>query len=288
MKSKAEKSTSKVCKIVCALFFILATLGCTSENTSDRIELIEKQKISLADLAPTPANAKKIYYNLPSPHEVATFLLDETGTEFEPNLLNDVFNLVKYVSNKSMALNLGIYSTDLSYLAIYNQNHEILGYFSNVKKLSKDLGILEAIGEKTLNKLKDNYSNRDFVFNTICEAFLESNEYLRNNDREEILAMILVGGWIEGMFLATQLSEKSLSKRPDLVEKIVNQHTTLLMMLEYFGRLSQDNNMVHIKKQLIQLNNYFNKIIIQKPSENDYLQFCNTIVSMRESFTKLS
>jgi len=288
MKRLTEKWSSIIIKFTCGLFFILISNGCTSENSADKIELIESQKIGLADLTGPKTNAKKIYYSLPAPHEVASLLLDDLGSEYAPSLLNDVHNLAKYASSMSMAINLGIYSADLSYVALLNQNQEVLGYFGNIKKLSKNLGILDIVGEATLNKLKDNYANRDYVFNAVSEAFMNSNIYLRNSDREEFLAMILVGGYMEGLFLATQLSNKSLTQNTDLVDKIKSQQMTLELMLKYYETLSQEANIVNIKNQLKELNNFYSKINTQNPTEADYAQFCNYVQTVRISFIKLN
>jgi hypothetical protein len=64
--------------------------------------------------------AEKIFYTLPSPLESA-MLIKSAGAVFDEDLLNPVDNTRNYNTNKSMALNLGIYTCDLSFASLYDQ-----------------------------------------------------------------------------------------------------------------------------------------------------------------------
>ncbi|HEX2395717.1 MAG TPA: hypothetical protein VHI78_10240, partial [Bacteroidales bacterium] len=55
--------------------------------------------------------AKKIFYSLPSPLETA-MLLKSAGVSYNEGILNGLDNVDKYSTNRSKALNLGIYTTD--------------------------------------------------------------------------------------------------------------------------------------------------------------------------------
>jgi hypothetical protein len=88
--------------------------------------------------------AEKIFYSLPSPLESA-MLIKSSGALFNKDLLNPVENTKNYNSNKSMALNLGIYTCDLSFASLYDQTQLIINYMNAAKKMADGLGILDAI-----------------------------------------------------------------------------------------------------------------------------------------------
>ena len=55
--------------------------------------------------------AKRIFYSLPSPLETA-MLIKNAGAEYNETLMNPTTNTARYITSKSKALNLGIYSTE--------------------------------------------------------------------------------------------------------------------------------------------------------------------------------
>ena len=92
--------------------------------------------------------AEKIFNALPSPLESA-MLIKSAGARFDEALLNPVSNVNNYVTNKSMALNLGIYTCDLSFASLYEQTQLIIDYMNAAKKMADGLGILKAIEQST-------------------------------------------------------------------------------------------------------------------------------------------
>ena len=97
--------------------------------------------------------AEKIFQALPSPLESA-MLIKSAGARFEEKLLNPVGNVNKYVTNKSMALNLGIYTCDLSFASLYEQTQLLIDYMNAAKKMADGLGIL-AIEQEDIDDLKN-------------------------------------------------------------------------------------------------------------------------------------
>ena len=79
--------------------------------------------------------AKKIFYSLPSPLETAT-LIKSAGAEYNEELLNKTANADNYTTIKKRALNLGIYTTDLSYASLFEQSQTSLNYMNASKKMA--------------------------------------------------------------------------------------------------------------------------------------------------------
>ena len=105
---------------------------------------------------------RKIFERVPSPVESAS-LLRKAGASYDMTILNPIENVSGYETIKAKALNLGIYSTDLSYASMFEQTQEIMVYSSCAKKLSDGLGITEAYDEKTLERIENNLADKDSI-----------------------------------------------------------------------------------------------------------------------------
>jgi hypothetical protein len=118
--------------------------------------------------------AEKIFYTLPSPLESA-MLIKSAGAVFNDDLLNPIENTNKYNTNKSMALNLGIYTCDLSFASLYDQTQLIINYMNAAKKMADGLGILDAIEQADIDKLEENIHNTDVIMDIVSQTYLNSN-----------------------------------------------------------------------------------------------------------------
>lgn len=73
-------------------------------------------------------------YPIPSAFEV-TNMLNEIEASYMVAMANDPANVDKYFTDKSRAINLGIYTADLAYATTYNQKSDIQAYFSSCETL---------------------------------------------------------------------------------------------------------------------------------------------------------
>ena len=136
--------------------------------------------------------AKRIFYSLPSPLETA-MLIKNAGAAYNEELMNPVSNSSKYITSKSKALNLGIYSTDLSYASLFDQSQATLDYIGAAKEMADGLNILDAIDEETVTQLEEQINNRDAIIDIISETLMNSSSFLKENDLEGTASVVLVG-----------------------------------------------------------------------------------------------
>lgn len=186
------------------------------------------------------SKSKLIFYSLPSPLETA-MLIKKAGVAFDASILNPVDNISRYTTNKQMALNLGVYSADLSYASLFDQTQYSIKYMGNARKLAEGLGIMEAINENTVKRLEENMNNREIVMEIISESFMNSNSFLKENDRPVQAVMVLVGGWVEGLYLATTLTNGSMDTNQRLVDKIIYQKLSLYTVLNLMESYKDEN-----------------------------------------------
>ncbi|MBK8883020.1 MAG: hypothetical protein IPN67_11735 [Bacteroidales bacterium] len=174
--------------------------------------------------------AEKIFNALPSPLESA-MLVKSTGAKFDLSLLNPIGNKNNYVTNKSMALNLGIYTCDLSFASLYEQTQLIIDYMNSAKKMADGLGILKAIDQATIDRLEENINNSEVIMEIVSETFMNSNSYLEDNGQSAIAAIVLVGGWFEGLYISTQLVDEKDFNGNKLVGRIIDQKLSIDILL---------------------------------------------------------
>ncbi|MBN1158653.1 MAG: hypothetical protein JXA61_04670 [Bacteroidales bacterium] len=182
--------------------------------------------------------AKKIFYSLPSPLETA-MLLKSTGIDYDEMLLNDLSSVERYATSKSKALNLGIYTTDLSFASLFDQAQTSLNYMDATRRLATEMGIDDAIDDETLRRLEENLDNRDVVMDIISETFLNSSSYLKENDQQQVAAIVLVGGWVEGLYIGSQMAGENPPEESRLVDRLAEQKLSFSIV----ERMLEDNRL---------------------------------------------
>ncbi len=230
---------------------VLVFVCCSSENKkSDKVQVdmnsVEQDSTAIKGLKA----AKQVFYSLPSPLETA-MILKRAGAVYNEEILNSADNTSKYNTNKSMALNLGIYSTDLSYASLFDQTQASIRYMTASKKMAEGLGILNAIDNNIIQKLEANVNNRDVILDIISETLLNTNSNLEENDRVAIGSIILVGGWVEGLYIATTLAENAKSNSSELVNRIIDQK---LLLNTVVNLLNQNKDNADIQSVLADVN----------------------------------
>jgi len=207
--------------------------------------------------------AKRIFYALPSPLETA-MLIKNAGAAYNEELMNPVSNSSKYITSKSKALNLGIYSTDLSYASLFDQSQATLDYVGAAKEMADGLNILDAINEETVTQLEEQINNRDAIIDIISETLMNSSSFLKENDLEGTASVVLVGGWIEGLYIATNLVNEHDLEDNKLVERIVDQKLSLDIMINLLESSPEDADAQAVLEDVKALKTIFDKITIDQ------------------------
>jgi len=203
--------------------------------------------------------AEKIFNALPSPLESA-MLIKTADTRFDNALLNPLGNTGNYVTNKSMALNLGIYTCDLSYASLYEQTQLIINYMNAAKKMADGLGILKSVDQSVIDRLEENINNSEAIMEIISETFLNSNSYLEDNGQSAVAAMVLVGGWFEGLYISTQLVNMNNFNENKLVGRIIDQKLSVSILLSLLESNKGNPAIDEIIAQVGKLKTVFDKI----------------------------
>ena len=249
-------------KLIAIFLAAIMFSGCASDKQRRTGEDFGLDSTEISeDLLDDIGTAKQIFYSLPSPLETA-MLLKSAGATYNEELLNPVSNASNYTTNRMMALNLGIYTTDLSFASLFDQTQTSIDYMNAAKQMADGLGILDAIDNNTIERLEENINNRDVIMDIISETIMSSSSFLTENERPALASIVLVGGWIEGLYIATSLVGDSPIEDNKLVERIVDQK----LSFEWVLKLLEDNqdhpDIDAIMDDIIDLKETFDKITI--------------------------
>jgi len=239
---------------------MLAGCGSDKKKTGSDDFTLDESEID-TELLDDINNAKQIFYSLPSPLETA-LLIKSAGASYNEELLNPSENTGNYTTNMSMALNLGIFTTDLSFASLFDQTQTSIEYMNAAKQMADGLGILDAIDNNTIERLEANVNNRDVIMDIISETFMNSSSFLTENERPALASIVLVGGWVEGLYIASSLVGDESLEDNKLVERIVDQKLSFDIVLQLLDDNKDNVDVANIIEDISDLRETFDKITI--------------------------
>lgn len=199
------------------------------------------------------------FFQVPSPGEMLTFIKMVGGKNNKnTSFLNSPDNAKNYSDNKAKALNFGIYSCDLSYCSIFDIGADALKYFKTVKQMGDQIGVSSAIKPEIMKRLEGNVGNSDSLAVITDDVYFQSFETLDNSGQGTTLALVVAGGWIESLFIATNLSKYEANS--PVVERLADQKYTLENLVEFLKKHEADPNVAAVKADFEGLLAEFGKI----------------------------
>ncbi len=243
-------------------YLFIASLTLLSFSSCTEDEPIEQNVIEEAVLDPnnsinTVFDGK--IFSIPSPVQTA-YLIKGLNLSFDESLGNSPENVNNYVSEHQQALNLGIYSTDLGYSALYSQKNITLNYLSSLQILTNELGLDAAFTDDFLKEFEQNTDNDKIMIQLMSDAFKAADNFLKSANRKPASALILTGGWIESMYIACELNAKNPSEeiRKRIGEQKQTIGTIIAILTEYNPNGSNDDLISSMKS----LNEIFTRVNI--------------------------
>ncbi len=200
---------------------------------SDSIPIKESEKLSHEAI-------DDIVQNIGSPVEIASLLI-ELEVPFISEHLASIDQAENLSTNFQKALRLGVYGADLGYLNIYDKTGDAVETLSTINRLADGLRVGQFFNFETLKKLAVNKSNIDSLLFMSVHSYNQIDEYLRENDRGYLSALMITGVWIEGQYLACQVVKDY--PHMDLKNRIAEQKiiiNDLLMLLRPYNESSDE------------------------------------------------
>lgn len=241
------------------IFYAITTIilfSCGGNDSNVDMNEIESNITESFDDAPTISkkqikelkSASKVVYTLPPPLEMAN-LLHETGAAYNVDILNNPNNVNNYVTDFKRSLNFGVYFADLSFTSMFDHPQEAMKYMGASQAMSEELNIQGVFTDDVMMRLEENLSNRDSLMDIVASTYLETDLYLQDNERPMIAKSILSGAWLEGLYIAVNLSTEK-GEEEKIWKKIGEQKpalSNLIKMLEESSDTSFSNMISDLK-----------------------------------------
>ncbi|MBS3770160.1 MAG: hypothetical protein V5A59_03110 [Bacteroidales bacterium] len=220
--------------------------GCRkAQKEEDKQKQTEREEITKSEIK---EKVSEEVYPLPSTFEI-TETLNEIGASFIIALTNDVENADKYVTEEKQALNLGVYSADLSYATTYNMKQYIMDYMDANRTLVDELGISGAYSPEFVKKIKENFNNKEQLVDMLTNSFYETYKYMNKQGNEELALLIVAGSWVEAIYITTHISENTYHNQK-IVDLIREQESSLNKLLNILKPQSSNNSIQNVIKDL--------------------------------------
>jgi hypothetical protein len=197
---------------------------------ADSVPVGEAEKLSAEAI-------EEISKNITSPVEIAN-LLQVMAVPFSSDYLASSIDPNKQATAFDKAFSLGILGADLGYLNMYEKTGSSIDILSSIRKLAEGIRVGQFFDFEAIKRLSLNKLNLDSLLFLSIDSYTQIDKYLRDNNRGQLSALMIIGVWIEAQYLATQVMKEYPD--PVLRDRIGEQKIILndLIMLAspYCGR----------------------------------------------------
>jgi len=268
------------------LLFGLNSCGSKSKKEGKPVDTVVDAGIADSNLLKTGVLEKLDYaiINLRS-SDVFIQILSKQTNLYDNAILNNVKNVHEYESSKAKALNLGVYGADLNYVIHFNQTPVSLKYLLCAKQLSDQIGVSMAFDKKALDKFNGNVNQKDTLINIVSSAYDVIKKYLRNDDQFQVASLVMIGSWVENMYLTLGLVDKCANVQDEqiILNGILNQKEYLKNLISLFSILENqnDNQQQTLVGSLKEIDGVLEKISTVPPDKQLIAKLKDKVVALR-------
>lgn len=201
----------KVLYVLC-LFILTAGFSCrnSSKKTGGIIfpgadsAVVETVILSTEEIA-------EISRSITSSVEIANLLLSRE-IPFSKTYISPAINPGNQITEFDKALALGFLGADLGYLNIYEKTSTSSDVLPSIGKLADELGVGQFFDKETITRFSSDKNNFDSLIFLSIDSYSRIERYLKEENRAHLSALMIIGVWIEGQYLATRVVKQSPDK----------------------------------------------------------------------------
>lgn len=277
------KSLSKVLTIMSLAAFIVSCSGSSSGgNEKSKEELAEEKTIH---------DLEKLMEDFPDP-SLVPFTLKSIGADFDKAHINSLDKIDSYKGNRDkLALNMGVYASDISYLAAYGHEDDCIDYLKSSHGIAELLGDSAIYTDADVEEFRSHISsqNKDEIANSLAKLFLETSVKMEEDHHLTMAGLALTGSFVEGLYQAVITIETYPDTRENqkllepLVKIVLGEEQPLLDIIEVLNDLPFDDTISEMIVELSILDRLYKGDLqeIEEKMKNDP-DFILTKASMRD------
>ncbi len=254
------KSQSQLIKITLVLFIMLWFSACNDENTETNDgDKTNKDVIEIND-------DNLITYLIPSPKDMFKLTSEEKLT-YSEKVLNKKENAEKYIDTKSLEIGFGIYSADLAYVAAFNQTSTAGEYLKIVEEISDKIGLGAVFSSSLIERFKK-IESKDSLLKITNDTYYDIVKFLEENDRNTSLSLISVGGWIESLYIVTNLQD-TYSANNEIIQLIADQKNIFENLMLSLQQKEGNESINDVIKQLQPIKKVYDQLEVVKVEKTE-------------------
>ncbi|WP_066630103.1 hypothetical protein [Labilibacter marinus] len=248
--------------------------GTSKKGQKSETVLIEKEEVE--------TKVREFVYPLPTSYEIVQ-MLNKIEAAYIFDLANNPANADKYTTEKDMAINLGIFGGDLSYASTYNQKQETVNFIDASRKMLEGLDLNAAVREDLPQQIEANEDNKEALVDLITNSFYDTYDFLNAHDRAAVSALVMAGAWVEGLYIATHISEETFNSK-EMVTIILKQKEPLLKLMEILSKYKDDEGIAETIQDLSTMANIYSGIEDTAITQEQMIQIAEESLKIRKKF----
>lgn len=234
-------------KSAAAFILLLGVGACGTGGSSDEAASVEDTLEVLHNDAAMMKVDDKIF-SIPSPVQTV-LLIRDLKVPYERDLLLPADRSGQFASRNKQALALGVYGADMAYAAVHEDGQRALRLLRAIEGLSGELSISNALDSGLVNAFKTHINDQEDLLRLTGQAFRSMDRYLKNEERHGVSTGILVGGWVEGLYLAVGTSPAE-KVPPQVATRLAEQGRTLGNLIELLERNDEGSELLAPMREL--------------------------------------
>ncbi len=210
------------------LYFIIGSTGLISCAGETEVEDIDEVLIDTMAVDSVETVAAFHANPLPSPLQIA-MLFQSAGLPYSEQVVNAPEKANGYDNNFKALLNLGVYSADLTYCVLNEQQAAAKQYLKPLELLAEQTGFGEVYHhDNNLEKFEQSIDDLDSMLTFISNLQMHADHYVNHNDEHEKAYIIFTGAWVESMYFGASLKDAedggaigSLLEQADILRDLI-------------------------------------------------------------------
>ncbi len=261
--------------LLISVVFVFASCNSGSKQ-NQKTDTVQIEKAEVKN------EVREFVYPLPTSYEIVE-MLNEIEAAYIFDLSNSPANASKYITEKQQALNLGVYGGDLSYASTYNQKQETIDFIDASKTLLEGLDLQGAVSEDLPEQIEANEDNKEALVELITDSFYDTYDFLQRNNRAPVSALVMSGAWVEGLYIATHISEETFNSK-EMIEIVLKQKEPLVKLMEILSEYKEDQAVAETIGDLSTMANIYAGIESTAITQEQMIQIAEESLKIRNKF----
>lgn len=232
--------------------------SCSSTSSNSQNEESKEGQIDNLIEEKTIHDIEQLLKDLPPP-SLVPFTLKSIGASFDRAHTNSLESMEGYKSNTDkMALNMGVYASDISYLAAYGLEEDCMSYLKVSHQMAEFLGDSAIYDQSHIDEFRGHVKdgNEDEISRLLGKLFMETSIQMEEDHHLTMAGLALTGSFVEGLYQAVitleayDNSDASKKILEPLVQIVLGEEEALRDIIQVLDDLPFDDTIAEIMTEL--------------------------------------